>query len=95
MFDIEFDNLEKDFEIDTPEEQEDFNTEFTLSNEYVVKVPSDGNRGDILTKKNDGGTPELEWVTPADHPEADNTRPITAAAVYLEIGNINALLGTI
>lgn len=95
MFDIQFDNLEKDFEIDTPEGQEEFDAEFTLSNEYVVKVPSNGQRGDILTQKNDSGPPELEWVTPADHPEADNTRPITAAAVYLEIGNINALLGTI
>lgn len=27
--------------------------------------------------------------------EADNTRPISAAAVYTEIGNINALLATI
>lgn len=27
--------------------------------------------------------------------EGDNTRPITAAAVYTEVGNINALLSTI
>ena len=27
--------------------------------------------------------------------EQDNTRPITAAAVYTEVGNINALLQTI
>lgn len=27
--------------------------------------------------------------------EEDNTRPITAAAVYTEVGNINALLQTI
>ena len=34
-------------------------------------------------------------VDKADSAEADNTRPITAAAVYTEIGNINALLATI
>ena len=27
--------------------------------------------------------------------EQDNTLPITSAAVYAEVGNINALLGTI
>lgn len=31
----------------------------------------------------------------ADAAEQDNTRPITSAAVYAEIGNINALLETI
>ena len=34
-------------------------------------------------------------VDKATSAEEDNTRPITAAAVYTEIGNINALLGTI
>lgn len=56
--------------------------------------PTGGKPGDILTKKA-GPDSEVEWVTPASSSEADNTRPITAAAVYLEIGNINALLGTI
>lgn len=31
----------------------------------------------------------------ADHAEQDNTHPITSAAVYTEIGNIEALLNTI
>lgn len=31
----------------------------------------------------------------ANSVEQDNTRPITAAAVYTEVGNINALLATI
>lgn len=35
------------------------------------------------------------YVDKADSAEEDNTRPITAAAVYTEIGNINALLATI
>lgn len=34
-------------------------------------------------------------VDTADEVEQDNTRPITAAAVYRDIGNINALLATI
>ena len=34
-------------------------------------------------------------VTVASSPEDDNTDPISAAAVYTEIGNINALLATI
>lgn len=34
-------------------------------------------------------------VDTADEPEADNTRPITAAAVQNSIGNIEILLGTI
>ena len=56
--------------------------------------PEEGFIGDILTKT---GTERnaVSWVTPASNAEADNTRPITAAAVYTEIGNINALLATI
>ena len=34
-------------------------------------------------------------VQVADEAEADNTLPLTAAAVYTELGNIEVLLGTI
>ena len=34
-------------------------------------------------------------VDTADDVEQDNTKPITSAAVYTEVGNINALLATI
>lgn len=34
-------------------------------------------------------------VTVANDMEGDNTNPISSAAVYMEVGNINALLGTI
>lgn len=34
-------------------------------------------------------------VDTASSAQSDNTRPITSAAVYTEIGNINALLATI
>lgn len=41
-------------------------------------------------------TPEgVLSVDKATAVEEDNTRPITAAAVYTEVGNIEALLGTI
>ena len=55
-------------------------------------LPSGGQVGDILTKTSALGA---GWVTPASSAEQDNTRPITSAAVYTEIGNINALLTTI
>lgn len=57
-------------------------------------LPSGGSVGDLLAKTSnaDGA---VGWITPANSPEQDNTRPITAAAVYTEIGNINALLATI
>jgi len=53
--------------------------------------PEGGQEGDILMKSGSG----VAWETPASSAEEDNTRPITAAAVYTEIGNINALLETI
>lgn len=61
---------------------------------YVNNWPEGGEVGDVLmkvTEADDG----VGWVTPANNAEEDNTRPITAAAVYMEIGNINALLATI
>lgn len=61
---------------------------------YVNNWPDGGEVGDVLmkvTEADDG----VGWVTPASNAEEDNTRPITAAAVYTEIGNINALLATI
>ena len=65
-------------------------------NPVVIETnfPPGGLTGDLLAKKSDADF-EVEWITPANSPEQDNTRPITAAAVYTEIGNINALLATI
>ncbi len=57
-------------------------------------VPTGGNQGDLLAKRTNSDY-DVEWITPANAAEQDNTRPITAAAVYTEIGNINALLATI
>ena len=64
---------------------------------YIVRtggVPSGGQQGDLLAKRTDDNY-DMEWITPANSAEQDNSRPITAAAVYTEIGNINALLATI
>lgn len=47
--------------------------------------------GDGLTIDDDG---KLS-VDTADAAEKDNTKPITSAAVYTQVGNINALLATI
>lgn len=57
-------------------------------------IPLGGNPGDIIIKRSTADF-DAEWVAPADSAEQDNTRPITSAAVYTEIGNINALLATI
>lgn len=57
-------------------------------------LPPGGVPGDIIIKRTSADF-DAEWVAPAQRAEADNTRPITAAAVYTEIGNINALLATI
>lgn len=57
-------------------------------------LPTGGNEGDILMKTSNGDY-NVAWIPPANSAEKDNTRPITAAAVYTEIGNINALLATI
>ena len=50
--------------------------------------PSGGFAGDLLGKTGDG----VGWVTPANAMEQDNTKPITAAAVYATVGNIQQLL---
>lgn len=60
----------------------------------LSSVPAGGSRGDLLAKRSDVHG-DVEWITPASSVEEDNTRPITAAAVYTEIGNINALLAII
>lgn len=57
-------------------------------------IPGGGLAGDILAKRTNGDG-DVEWITPAGAAQADNTRPITSAAVYREIGNINVLLSTI
>lgn len=60
-------------------------------------VPATTDRlGGIMVGDDLSITPEGRLsVLKATSVEQDNTRPITAAAVYTEVGNINALLQTI
>lgn len=53
--------------------------------------PSPVKAGNGLSMAEDGTLS----VDTADKAEKDNTKPITSAGVYMEIGNINALLATI
>lgn len=57
-------------------------------------LPSGGDYGDMLIKASREDYDAM-WVAPAQRAEQDNTLPISSAAVYTEIGNINALLATI
>lgn len=57
-------------------------------------LPLGGNPGDIIVKRSNTDFDAI-WTAPANRAESDNTLPITSAGVYLEIGNINALLETI
>ena len=59
----------------------------------IIGLPSGGNIGDILMKGISG--PNAYWTAPANSVEQDNTLPITAAAVYREVGNIQALLAIV
>lgn len=57
-------------------------------------LPAGGNTGDVLIKASSVNY-QAAWVAPANSVEQDNTLPITSAAVFTEVGNINALLATI
>ena len=88
--------------IEQPVELENMTEPVTVQMDQQVVVihdggsglPSGGLAGDLLAKRTNADG-DVEWITPANSPEQDNTKPITAAAVYTEIGNINALLRTI
>lgn len=60
----------------------------------IHSIPAGGSTGDIMIKQSNADY-DGAWVAPANAVEQDNTLPITSAAVYTEIGNINALLATI
>lgn len=65
---------------------------------FDVKVQSGGGTGGGYVigdgLKLDAATNTLS-VDTAEVVEQDNTKPVTSAAVYTEVGNINALLATI
>lgn len=77
--------------------------EFELENRepvdvsFNVSVRADGGTGGYNIGsglKLDAKTNTLS-VDTAEIVEKDNTKPVTSAAVYTEVGNINALLATI
>lgn len=95
LLEVELSVEDYEFEVD-PHEPVDFDTDTEINVIQVMPggLPKGGNFGDIIIKKSSEDY-DAEWVPPANSVEQDNTRPITAAAVYTEIGNINALLATI
>lgn len=63
---------------------------------FVLQPATNHSLGGIIVGDDLLITPEgVLSVHKANEVEADNTLPITAAAVYAEVGNINALLATI
>lgn len=88
--------IEADAELNDRTIEADAEMSTTIEHVYVEggALPQGGETGDILMKRSSGDY-DSEWVAPATSAEQDNTRPITAGAVYTEIGNINALLATI
>ena len=91
MFNIKFNTNEIPLNIDFNQSDDPFNATFNLSGKGSsdIPIPEGGEYGDLLAR---GESSALMWVTPASAVEQDNTRPITSAAVYTEVGNINALL---
>ena len=72
--------------------REPVNVSFNVS----VRADSDTGGGYNIGSglKLDAATNTLS-VDTAEAVEKDNTKPVTSAAVYTEVGNINALLATI
>ena len=67
-----------------------------IENPYVLPPATVTTLGGVIVGQNLLVTEEgILSVDTANDAEEDNTRPITAAAVYSEIGNINVLLATI
>ncbi len=94
---LDVDCAVEEFELgSSPDEQVglDMNMAIQVTHLEGGSLPIGGHAGDILIKRSDEPF-DSEWIPPATSPEQDNTRPITAGAVYTEIGNINALLATI
>lgn len=93
MFKARF-NSSSEFNAQFSNNNSNFQVEFLSASQSGSGLPRGGDPGDILIKRSTVNG-DAEWVPPANSAEEDNTRPITAAAVYTEIGNINALLATI
>lgn len=69
------------------------NTQFAADFKNIQQVNADG--VDFTVDETLSLVDGVLSVNRAETPEADNTLPITSAAVYTTVGNINALLETI
>lgn len=67
----------------------------SISVDGVELIPVDNNVNIPLGDDLQADAQGVINIIKANAVEQDNTRPITAAAVYTEVGNINALLATI
>lgn len=98
MFNIDFLNTEHHFNASFNKKNNGFGVNFDSTKEIIIQdvipLPENGNPGDFLCRSDEQEV-SLKWVPLADHAEQDNNAPISAAAVYTEIGNINVLLATI
>lgn len=96
LVDVDMDVDSTEVEVDLEEScyDADIDTPIIVGKLDGGNMPPGGSQGDIIIKRSSANF-DAEWVPPATSAEKDNTRPITAAAVYTEIGNINALLATI
>lgn len=83
-----------DVDVSTEDYDLDMDMSINVTRLEGGSLPQGGNAGDIIIKRSETDY-DCEWVAPANEVEQDNTRPITAAAVYTTVGNINALLATI
>lgn len=95
LLDLELSDEEYDVEVENDSDYSmEFDTSIIINKVSGHALPPGGVYGDLIMKSSSEDY-AVEWITPASSAEEDNTRPITAAAVYTEIGNINALLATI
>lgn len=95
LLDLELSDEEYNVEVENDSDYSmEFDTSIIINKVTGHTLPPGGVYGDLIMKSSSEDY-DVEWITPASSAEEDNTRPITAAAVYTEIGNINALLATI
>lgn len=95
LLDLELSDEEYNVEVENDSNYSmEFDTSIIINKISGHGLPPGGVCGDLIMKSSSEDY-AVEWITPASSAEEDNTRPITAAAVYTEIGNINALLATI
>jgi hypothetical protein len=66
-----------------------------LQMKFIASGGSSGTGTNLMPGDNIDITDGVISVVTTDEVEQDNTKPVTSAAVYSEVGNINVLLKTI